>query len=220
MPRSGGSPSCARSRAALLSRADCRPTDVSRSRAFPPNGTRRLPLRWRTWRDGFRFRPLLRSYSPFVAAARPAPQMLAARRGPASPARCRGPDAPEDDRPTTSVAALAANHQNERYKQCSPLGLLVIFFGLLSASFVLWTGFKLGQELLHRIKPLHTRQPTALQLVELAFICCYHQHVGISLSLPDVEAKRHLKKAFDVYPFPGSQADDPPRVLVSCVCHR
>src|SRR5215203_1657485 len=106
--------------------------------------------------------------------------------GPLSPAKYRGLAAAE----ATARAVLAAN-QNGPYKQCSPLGLLlVIFFGLLSASFVLWTGSKLGHVLLHRIKPLHTRQPAALQFAELTFTCCHHQHVRISLSLPHVEAKR------------------------------
>src|SRR5215207_7061930 len=167
-------------------------------------------------RYGSRFRRSLRSYSPFGAAERPAAHRPAKRGSPHAPAKYRGLAAAE----ATARAALAAT-QIGPYKQCSPLGpLLVIFLGVLSASFVLWTGFKLGHELLHRIKPLHTRQPAVLQLAELAFVCCYHQHVRISLSLPDVEAKRHLKQAFDVDPFAGSQAYDPPRVLVLCVCHR
>src|SRR5215216_5963749 len=63
-------------------------------------------------------------------------------------------------------------------------------------------------------------EPATLQLADLIFTCCHHQHVRISVSLPAVEAKRHLKKAFDVPPFPGSQAYNPLRVLVLCVWHR
>src|SRR5215210_7901685 len=215
MPRSVGPPSYGRSPAVPRSPAGFRPAAVSLAPTFLPNDTRRSPLRWRMWPNDRRYRPSLRSCSPSGAAAEPVPQPHAVRHDLPSPARYRGPTV---DQSTARVAALAAN-QLEPYKRYSSFSLLLIaFFCIPGAWLVSWA--EPGHEFLHRIKPLHIRQTTALQLADLAFICCHHQHIRISLSLPDVEAKRHLKKAFDVDPFAGSQADDPLRVLVLCVCHR